>query len=100
LVGVSPATGAAAAETTTATAKATTRGDPIAGLLKAVQEGGKVGAPFPTRCGEDVGTEREGARERLGGGGEICSMGERGRRKREGENAPGVTSALSVSTGG
>jgi len=33
LVGASSATGAAAAETTTATAKATTRGDPIAGLL-------------------------------------------------------------------
>jgi len=47
-----------------------------------------VGAPFPTRCGEDSETEREGAREWLdGGGGEIYSMGEE-----EGENAPGVTS--------
>jgi hypothetical protein len=76
LVGASSATGAAAAVTTTATAKATTRGDLIAGLLEAVQEGGRVGAPFPTRCGEDAGTEREGAREWLGdGGAEIYSMG-------------------------
>jgi len=40
---------------------------------------------------------QEGAREWLGGGGgEIYSMGERGRRKREGKNAPGVRSALRV----
>jgi hypothetical protein len=52
-----------------------------------------VGTPFPTRCGEDAGTEREGAREQLGGsgGGEIYSMGEE-----EGERRRKRTSALRV----
>jgi hypothetical protein len=95
LVGASSAAGTAAAETTTA--KATTKGDPI-GTPIGCTGGREGGAPFPTRCGEDAGTEREGARERLGGGGgEIYSMGGRGRRKREGGNAPGVASALRVS---
>jgi len=66
-VGASSATTGAAATATgvaaaaTATTKATTRGEPIAELLKDVQEGG---APFPARCGEDAGAEREGASER------------------------------------
>jgi len=92
LVGASSAaTGAAATTTTTVTAKTTTRGEPIAGLLENVQEGG---APFHTRCGKDARTEREGASERRGGGGEIYPMGRRkGRRK---THAPGVSSALRV----